>query len=795
MNRSRKNIGLLVGNIMDAFSNLICQGVMKAAEEQDVNLIIFPGNYLDFNRNEDVGLSFEYQPNTLFSYANAEGIDMILACISSVGCLATEEHKRELIDSVQGIPMLTIASKERGCASITYDNRKGFKEGIEYIICEKKKRKLAMLSGPVGNSDFMERWEVFRDTLTEHGIEVKEKMFAYGDASRFSTKAAEELLDRNPDAEAIICGNDDMAFAVYDVCMRRGIEIGKDLLVLGFDDVEASRKLSPPLASVHADAATLGYRALLQGISILEGEAEDTLVLPTRFIPRESVSYQGEDIRTIIHSAFSGRAEEAQREHIANVIVSYVFYADTYDKKAAGFQSLILDILRMFAEAEDCDESKSEALMAQIRANFGKLMHGGISGYTDQHRMVQLYTVAMHELQSARRGGNYCRVLASVLAEQMQFVMDSMIYRASEKNKRSMSLLHSTNILSRDMLMTEEMGEQSYLTVISKMHMLDIERSCLLVFEQPKQHRFQDVWRRPEEILLKAYQVDASATAIPRTKQKVMTSKIFMQPFFHTKERHTWVLNDLYSGEWQYGIFICDLQYELFYLTELLTYQISSAVKMLNLFLKEQETHDRLEETLEQLTLNNITLDRISRFDELTGILNRRGFMERGAELLQNAEGKTILVVYADLDSLKTINDLFGHDEGDFALRAATEILSIAFYKKGVIGRLGGDEFAGLIVCEEPNEKELLYQKVKKCMNDYNADIKKPYRVQLSIGMDEIYYSPDMRLSDMLSQADDLLYQEKRNKKDILVIEKSENISQDEVEQMVRQLEMSEEGE
>ncbi len=87
---------------------------------------------------------------------------------------------------------------------------------------------------------------------------------------------------------------------------------------------------------------------------------------------------------------------------------------------------------------------------------------------------------------------------------------------------------------------------------------------------------------------------------------------------------------------------------------------------------------------------------RLSLSDELTGLLNRRGFMLLASQELKVVQrsGRRGLVLYIDLDGLKKTNDTFGHDAGDKLIMAAADVLRHTARDSDVIGRLGGDEFA-----------------------------------------------------------------------------------------------------
>ena len=99
----------------------------------------------------------------------------------------------------------------------------------------------------------------------------------------------------------------------------------------------------------------------------------------------------------------------------------------------------------------------------------------------------------------------------------------------------------------------------------------------------------------------------------------------------------------------------------------------------------------------ERKSLEN-KLHELSVTDELTGLLNRRGFntlAERQLEIADRSKS-SIHLIYTDIDNLKWINDNFGHAAGDKALKEVASALS-TLRKSDIVGRLGGDEFAILI--------------------------------------------------------------------------------------------------
>jgi len=105
-------------------------------------------------------------------------------------------------------------------------------------------------------------------------------------------------------------------------------------------------------------------------------------------------------------------------------------------------------------------------------------------------------------------------------------------------------------------------------------------------------------------------------------------------------------------------------------------------------------------------------LRRLSRTDDLTGLLNRRGLSNRIGLLAAGASGQTRLaVLHIDLDRFKPINDLQGHDAGDFVLQNTAKVLSSGHPKPQIVARVGGDEFIIAMMTDKPDKTIICYAK------------------------------------------------------------------------------------
>lgn len=122
------------------------------------------------------------------------------------------------------------------------------------------------------------------------------------------------------------------------------------------------------------------------------------------------------------------------------------------------------------------------------------------------------------------------------------------------------------------------------------------------------------------------------------------------------------------------------------------------------------------------------------------------------------------LLFFADLDKMKQINDTLGHQEGDNALVETAAILKEVFRESDIIGRMGGDEFAILAIDTTDETREVLIDRLRNSLDDYNRPGGRDYQLSLSIGI--AHYNPEApsTLDELMAAADTLMYEEKRGK-------------------------------
>jgi len=150
--------------------------------------------------------------------------------------------------------------------------------------------------------------------------------------------------------------------------------------------------------------------------------------------------------------------------------------------------------------------------------------------------------------------------------------------------------------------------------------------------------------------------------------------------------------------------------------------------------------------------------------DGLTGLYNRRGFEQEYRKILANRKKDSrLMVILADLDGLKFINDNYGHKEGDFAIRSVANALKGVCPAGTLITRFGGDEM--LAVCSVPCEPEIIKKQFAQYFIDLNEQTKKEYKINASIGVYVTGENEILEFEELVEKSDKLMYEEKELRK------------------------------
>lgn len=169
------------------------------------------------------------------------------------------------------VPVVLLNCHDTGGAfdSIGVDNFGGARAMARHLTA-RGHRRIAIVTGPAGNTDARERLRGFREELARDGgpaVAGVELAGDFGEASGFD--AGRRLLHLTPRPSAVFAANDAMAIGVLAALQEAGVRVPEEIAVAGFDDIPIARFVAPPLSSVGVDIAALGARATERVLEML----------------------------------------------------------------------------------------------------------------------------------------------------------------------------------------------------------------------------------------------------------------------------------------------------------------------------------------------------------------------------------------------------------------------------------------------------------------------------------------------------------------------------------------------
>lgn len=742
----RYNIGLVVAEIEDCFSENITRGAMDIAEKLDANLMIFPAGYIGRN-SEGIENMYEYQYNTLLFYAADAKLDYVIVVTGSICFPVSDEVKLKLLQCFGNTPVLNVASVIEGYDYLVFDNRSGIVEAMEHLIVEQGRKHIAMMRGDMNNFEARERYEAYRNSLEKYGLDYDESYSTECDMSPYVTDEVIKLIENNPKIDAIVCVNDQVAQGVYKALESMGIDVGRDIAVVGFDDQPFAARMEPPMASIRADAYRMGQIAMEKAINYLGGVLDDRHMVETNFIPRYSSmgrndGYEDTDVLFV-----------GDNHTKAVNIADYMFG----HRKEADIKDRIISILsELFGTMEDCLANK--AMEIDDYYSLEKIIdHIFYSEIVEEKNIDAIQNIV---------DGGYRYFFGICRPENANYVQRiyNYFYRrinldvaAGYRNlvDRTKERVHFDNIVLRDMLMMNGNIEDSCSFMLKRLHIIGADTTFLYLLDKPIEYRPQEML--PPNLVwnFMAYAYGNNVNVVPEHERRVMTPMIFANKHLNYGRRSTLIAVDLFCQNKQYGVILCEPHSEDF-LNEVrfVSYQLSSAITTMYL-LRTQENIQM------ELHSKNLSLDNMSKLDELTGVFNRRGFYAKAEEMIAESEDHRFVVAYGDMDNLKLVNDHYGHAEGDFSIKSLARCIGEILGPKAAVGRMGGDEFVA-IAPYEPQMDVLDYiNRKNEIMEILNAKAAKPYRIGMSVGfvICECHNSYDLK--ENIDKADGVLYDEK----------------------------------
>ncbi len=754
-----KMICVMIGDVSHDFSVELMKGYFDSANREEARLLLMMGmprhaGHFEIDRIQETSYRF----NSIYDYGSLSGADAYVFSCGALSGFESENTYQEFLKRFEGKPYVILQENVEALAQtvscITVDNYSSFCECIEHLIVVHGYEKIGFVGGLKGHPDTRERLDAYRKTMDKHGLPVTDTMIVYGDFSEYSDSQIGWLIDNNPGLQAIACCNDEMAKGGYRECDRRGLRVGKDIAITGFDNFSTGQFLMPPLTTVSQNTYQMGELAVQQVVSLLKGEAAFCTKLATQFYIRRSCGCNPDTVEELFANCRA--SDELKVEHIIELLNNDL--AVTYPNfRANQAREMIRELTDHFLSLCVRDE---EVLFD--RTEFSEWLFRYCEQYQSSGTILarRLADYVLHLPADCLRHARIRKFY-----DALQFTVGYLYAfraRVAEKNLdefRAQSWFIPE--LIRDLVGHDIEDAHVFRTVVERMHGIDLDSIYICLLKEPRPLQGEENEIIPDTLYLAAYWSGEETQAYPLSQMPVIDAQHPMSELPGLADTTHLMCFSIFSGDMQYGIFMCEVDTQKSSLMHIIGLQLGILINFLELKRKEKIVGSELENIRER----NEILNFLSEYDSQCSILNRRGFIERAIRLNRENVGKRAICVFMDLDHLKEINDTFGHSQGDVALIGVSTILKQAVRNNDLVARIGGDEFVGMFLVDTPEYDKLFKARLQQAFAEYNESSGLSYYVEASVGIAHFTCHQGLEISKIVNDADRYLYEAKKFKR------------------------------
>lgn len=316
-----------------------------------------------------------------------------------------------------------------------------------------------------------------------------------------------------------------------------------------------------------------------------------------------------------------------------------------------------------------------------------------------------------------------------------------------------------------DLIKTENTMQKLFYDMPYLMEKAEVDAMSIFLYVEPVRLDRNDDFIIPESARLTMLIDKTNGIEIYEPNIFISPKEILGLENNFSNKKGNFMIQPIYSGKNNYGFMICHLLSKKFSAYSIYLKILANAITQSYEYTYEVLKNEKLLFQNEKLIQNNEDLSIQTTTDELTKILNRRGFMNMGQRTIDMAiEMNSFgLVFFADMDNLKKINDTYGHAMGDKAIKAMASVLAKSLRGNDIVGRLSGDEFGAVVVGMNITQEQRVRSKIENLCEIESKEKKFPFLLSCSIGAVE-FSQNHKSLKNLLTMADERLYIEKRRK-------------------------------
>ena len=733
--RDRPTIGILpgwsalAGKIPDRYLASVLRGIQSAARIRECNLLLAWG----LGRvNDPSGLY------TAWPVASADSDFVPVGPWNTDGLIvfaplrhaARSLYIQELCE--QGYPVLFIATGERE-PMVSVDNEMGIRQAMTHLV-NHGHRHIAFIAGDPddrGDSDY--RLQAYHSAVVNYGLDTNPCLVAPG-WHTFSGgyEAVHEIIKSGATFTALLASDDNSAIGAMQALRDAGLQIPRDIAVIGFDDQPDAVAQVPPLTSVHVPLTEIGQQALVLMFDHLIGQHNlESIRIPTRLVSRQSCGC----MPSIVSSAAEGKSRSPSL---------FPSWSEVPISDLSIVKQQIAD--EMFAQLPASSRFPGGERIHRLCASLVESFHTSLSENTSTHFQSMLMEF-LHDLELTDDNIGPCQEIISALRREMTLLPlswdDIQTRRLAEDllHQARAAISESTQRQDHRHQYQREIADQSLSELTARLSAILDERQAVEILEA----HVADVGIHHVRVAL----FEADKKDDPVAWSIMLNSNLdVMSQRFASRE---FPPPNLYPADELLNVALVPLVFQ----DELLGYVAFDAdnlgpctiiARQLAATFKASRLHAQIVE--------------LSLTDSLTGVYNRRYFDIFLSNEVDRSRrfGRDLAIIILDIDYFKNYNDTFGHPAGDKALQFVARCLKKGRRQADVVARLGGEEFALILPETEVGGVLEVAEKIRTAMID-SSFLGQPLTLSMGIS---ILHGNDVTTDILVQQADLALYEAKR---------------------------------
>lgn len=600
----RPTIGFIIDLMESRYQQRVWPGIVAVAEENDFNLVIFPGKTSNWQ-------GFDHQTSVIYEFIHKNNIDGL---VIASGTLSTTMSHNEVVTFIKKfvpIPVVSLAIDIDDVPSIVVTNKEGMMEAVNHLIDHHHYRKIAFIRGPESNSEAEERFQAYLDSLSRHGIQIDYNRIANGDFTfNAGVEAMRQFVElRKLKLDAVVTANDDMARGVAHYCQQKKIRIPEDVALTGFDDVEEVQYYIPPISSVRQPLYEEARLATEMIVKAIQGKKMDQkTVIPARFVTRSSCGCLPELIsqmqsKELMPPAnFSALSKKEKHSHMLQTAIAST--EDPKQKEAVRnwIEKTVIGLL-----SEDIKEFDLTKLLDE----FNRTLIDDIWAGRDIRAWQNVISILTNFILDGVKDSVVLERMTRLLSGARLIIGDRMeLVKVIDRFKL---WTHMENFHYLMQKLINRISIDSLLKIVVEELPKLVPSFYLFLYEREWEHPHGHPWQVPESAKFMIGYSD-NGVILPNVDNQFLHRDDFIPYFLFPKNRrYTMILKPLYFRDKHFGFIYCEMGEKQTIVYEILRLQISSVLNSSVLTSNEQIAEMELLEANLKLTESNRKLEEMDR--------------------------------------------------------------------------------------------------------------------------------------------------------------------------------------